>query len=588
MSPEQVLGEALDHRTDIYSCGLVLYEMLTGALPFDSDSAMASVLARCRVDPVDPRSYAHVPDDLAQLVLTCLARERADRPGGAGLLAQHLESWLAVSATAHSGVPLVAPHRAAPPVVAPPVAPARTLAILPFVVRGSHEYLGDSLAQELIDVLARSRGMRVLAFGATSRYRELGDPRQVGRELAVDAIVEGSAQAQDDRVRVAVRLHDVASGVQMWSERFDGRFADVFDMQTIMSQRIANALRIELSVVDSRGTASGPALSLYLQGRRELGSPHYFRQTPAVELFERCLEESPNFRPALAAHAMACMRAWWTSSMLKSTRDWPTDALASVERALAGAGELAETHLAAAMYGLAVGDIARTVSELLVALEIAPGLAEAHRYLGELQCEVGLVEQGMARLRLTLELDASRTVTYLTLGRTAALLGDQETLERELQAVDRMAGGDNLPGLILRIRTAGWRGDRETVRLIAARASKSDLPVMAFVASMSSFALGEGSSDVLEAAHGWAMMFKNSRMSTLTAQIAVEALCFRGEHDQAMSWLMRACQDSLLDLLWLRQCPALEPIRSLPAFEDAVEIVQRRADAIRWLDAPSL
>jgi serine/threonine-protein kinase len=588
MSPEQVLGEAIEHRSDIYSFGLLLYEMLTGKLPFDSDNAMAAALARCRHEPEDPRRHALVPDALAELVLACLSTDVDGRPASARIVAQHLQSWLDSSGAAYSGTVAFTPASAAPLVVAPaPLPTGRTLAVLPFSAVGAHDYLGDSLAQELIDVMARSRGMRVLAFGAVGGYRPPCDPRKVGRELGVDVIVEGTAQTMNDRVRISVRLHEVDSGVQIWSERFDGEFADVFDMQTIMSQRIANALRVELSVVDSRGTVSSDALSFYMQGRRELSSPHYLRGVGAVDLFERCLAISPGFKPALAAHATACMQAWWASIMEPNARDWPTEAEKSVERAMAGAPELAEAHLASAVYGLAVGDVRHTVEQLMAALEIAPGLADAHRYLGELQCEVGRVDEGRARLRLALELDSSRTAAHLALARRAALEGDDEAFERCLAPLESVTGPFALPALIMRMRRAGWREDRDTMRALVARAEKIEGLAMRLFTTGTRFALGEGDDDLVGMIEAWLTPYRNVRMNGFVGQLLVEVLSFRGAHDQAMDWLVRTAEEGLVDLEWLQKCPSLAPLRGQPAFERVAARVQSRAGAIRWVEAPS-
>jgi serine/threonine-protein kinase len=589
MSPEQVLGESLDHRSDIYSFGILLYEMLTATLPFAGE-AMAAVLARCREAPTDPREHAPVPDDLAALTLACLARDREARPASAAEVARRLESWLGGSATEHSGSPLFAPLHAAPLFPKPRARSVRTLAVLPFKVQGSEEYLGDSLAQELIDVLARSRGMRVLAFGTGSKYRDIGDPRRVGDELGVDAIVEGSVQSRGDRIRVAVRMHEVETGLQLWSERFDARLADVFDIETIMSQRIANALRVELQVVESRGTVSGQSLSFYLQGRRELGSTNYARGEAAVELFERCLEASPGFRPALAAHAMAAVRAWWSESLVPSGRNWSEIAANSVERARQGAPELAETHLACAMHALAIGDVGKTVSDLCVALEIAPALAEAQRYLGELLVEVGRLEEGKARLRLALELDATRLVPHIAMARVSALHGDYEACEHELATLERTAGEDSVPSWILRARVAAWRRDVPVLRELSERAKTGEGPALMFLAAILGFILGEGGgADIAAAIKDWSDKLGNLRMSALVSQMMVESHCFQGDHEQGMRWLLGLCDaGAFIDVVWLEKCPLLEPLRGMPEYAVAAAKVARRAATIRWLDIPRL
>src|SRR5690606_10080503 len=209
----------------------------------------------------------------------------------------------------------------------------------------------------------------------------------IGKSLGAEAIVTGSVLASGERVRVSARLVDVDNGVQLWSDRFDRGLEDVLELQEIVSQRIADALRLELDTAAHRFRTSAEAIDLYLRARRIA----FERQNEAVTLLEKSLVESPDFGPAMAAHAIACVRAWWSDIIARGgiVGDWQERARASVERALAGAPEIAETHLAHAMFALQQGDLKVTASALALALQIAPTLAAGHRYLGELQVEAG-------------------------------------------------------------------------------------------------------------------------------------------------------------------------------------------------------
>src|SRR5690606_7745045 len=134
----------------------------------------------------------------------------------------------------------------------------------------------------------------------------------IGKSLGAEAIVTGSVLASGERVRVSARLVDVDNGVQLWSDRFDRGLEDVFELQEIVSQRIADALRVELDTAAHRFRASAEAIDLYLRARRELGTPGTPRAGEAVALLEQSLAQAPDFAPAMAAHAIACVRAWWT------------------------------------------------------------------------------------------------------------------------------------------------------------------------------------------------------------------------------------------------------------------------------------
>jgi serine/threonine-protein kinase len=284
MAPEQILGDPVGAPADIYAFGVMLYEMLTGRIPFEGPTPMATALARCRVAAVDPRQHVDVPATLAELLMQCLARSPSDRPASAEEVSARLgafaraasaqtmvaagEEAMLAALSSSSGVESALPSTAAstPGSMTPssggsvsrPFAVMsvgqRALAVLPFEAHAPPEmaFLGNSLAQELVDALSRTRGLRVLAFGAT-RDRGAQDPCSVGRAVGADTIVAGTVQTSGERVRVSVRLIEVATGVQIYSGRFDKQLEDVIEMQEIVSQRIADAARR-----DPRERASRP------------------------------------------------------------------------------------------------------------------------------------------------------------------------------------------------------------------------------------------------------------------------------------------------------------------------------------------
>jgi eukaryotic-like serine/threonine-protein kinase len=584
MAPEQILGEAISAAADVYALGLVLYELVCSRPPFEGDASMASLLARCRERPIDPRRQVDMSDALAEIILRCLALDPADRPP-----AREVASRLvAPEVSAASSATVVATSASWPgdsASVSHPFAPlkigSRSLAVLPFSYRGpaDHDYLGESLSQELIDVLSRLRGMRVLAFGATRSVADR-DPRAVGRSLEVDAMIDGGVTASGDRVRVAVRLVDVASGEQLWSDRFEGDLGDVFKMQETISQRIAETLRVELTVAAHRDEVGAEAMDAYLRARRELEQRHYHGATQAVALLERSVAASPTFRPALAAHALASVRAWWMAFFERSERDWSTVASDSVARALEGASDLAESHLAAAVLALNRGDLKTTARELAEALAIAPTCADAQRYLGDIQCEAGRVNEGLRRLDLAIELDPTLFTAWYSKARVAALHGDFERFDRYMARAVDIVGAADPPVLIMAMRAAIWRDDRAAIATLTRRFEQSTLGVGPPMVAFGRYLLGELEVDAIDLPVTMVVGAVSARMASLIGQLIIEAYTYRGDLDDAMRWLRKIGGEALVDVEWLERCPPLAPLRAQPGFREVLAQSRERAQQI--------
>jgi serine/threonine-protein kinase len=357
-------------------------------------------------------------------------------------------------------------------------------------------------------------------------------------------------------------------------------------MQDVVSKRIADALRVELTDLEHRWRASAPAMELYLRARKLLDTTQWNGAPEATELLARCLELSPELGPAMAAHANAAVKAWWVDIVGQRGRDWRTIAGDSVERALRHADDLAETHLAAAMLALQIGDLPRMANELATALGIAPGLVEAQRYLAELQCEAGRTREGLKRAQLVLELDPTMHNARFAVARHLALGGDRAGAEAQCQRVADEAGELNGAVVIMRARLMLWFGDVEGLRTCVGRLAESRMPVHALVVGFCRYALGDEEKDVIDRSFALARAFGNSRMLSLVGQYATEVHAYRGDLDAAFERLAQAAGESLVDTDWLARCPVLEPLRADPRFAPIAIVVQSRAAAIWALRNP--
>ncbi|ATB49425.1 serine/threonine-protein kinase [Corallococcus macrosporus] len=641
MAPEQLESGEVDARADLYATGLVLYQLLTGTPPFTGDSPMAVAVARLRHPPPDPRLLAAVPDALAELVLSCLSREPSGRPQDAACVADALRRWLGsvgeslepehghshgthpgtrghaagdgtstprsggasqvsgavTPATGTQGSSTPGPSGAGHVSMSsgamvsrttprtPPRAGEQSLAVLPLRFMGTREqeFLGDGVTEALIDVLSRTRGLRVQSSGATERFRHERDPRVAARELGVELVVDGSLQAAGKTVRVTLRVVEGASGTQLWSGRFDDADEDPFQLQDRLGQRLAEALRGELAILAYRATVPAEALALYRQVLSRMSAPSMPRELKdeVITPLEQLHEAVPDFPHAAAHHAVATLRAGFIHALQDDNDvDWAALARTSLERARHVAPELLETKLATAILATREGRWRDAVVALRAALDAAPTFAPALQLLGNLQCEAGRVDEGMPRLKLAYALEPGMAIGLVEVARCSALRGDEATYQWCLERL-RSLPLLSMPVLILRMRVSAWKGDLDDVRQCRA-ALNEDPSHMAFhVANYCTMALGEVSVESAQSIlDGLLSRQVDTRFASMLCQLAAELMCLRGAPAEALRYVHQAADVALIDLEWMDRCPVLTPLRAQPGFADARRKVRSRVEAI--------
>jgi eukaryotic-like serine/threonine-protein kinase len=285
MSPEQAMSEAVDGRSDIYALGCMLYEMLSGHVPFIGPSAQ-SVLTQHLVTAIPSVRHARdsVPLSVDATIVRAMAKEPADRFANPAQFAAALVS---------------APH--VEPM--PDYSRLASVAVLPFANMSAdkeNEFFGDGLAEEIINVLAQVPGMKVAGRTSSFFFRgkdvEFGE---LGRRLNVDHILEGSVRKAGNHIRVTAQLIKVTDGFHLWSERYDREMTDIFEIQDEITQAIAAALRIKLSpeaATFRRQTPNLRAYAAYLEAR-----DHWVRPTPeSLARVKECLEHAIELDPKFA------------------------------------------------------------------------------------------------------------------------------------------------------------------------------------------------------------------------------------------------------------------------------------------------
>ncbi|WP_346017083.1 protein kinase [Pseudenhygromyxa sp. WMMC2535] len=603
MAPEQISGDRVGAPADIYALGLILFEMLTGRLPFSGDTAMAMAMARINHPLPDLRTQTDVPPELVGVLEGCLARGSERRIINAAEVVERLASS-AVDFGRDDGPLSLATINVDTNISALPPAPrttaltsvstpttttsGRALAVLPFRYRGPEAelYIAEALSDELIDVLSTMRGLKVSGSGATARFAEAGsrDPRTIGRELGVDVIVDGTVQLAGKRVRISARLLDVGSGFQLWSERYDGPLSDVFELQDKMGKRIAEALRLKLEDIAHRGEAPADAVETYLRARQLARAWDWKGPKGAVVCYEQTLALAPEFKPALSGYAIACLRAWFVPRDLADEPDWRAKADAAVAKALELAPELAETQLAAAMHAVHHGEYRSAAGYLAASLRIAPTYAAAHEYLGRLQLEAGRPEQGVGHLEFALELDPSLVFVLPDIARYKALRGDAEGFAAQMARFAEVTGArPEMRAIMLDIRASTWLDDRQRVdqahQILLEHIPEASL-TSGFARMMASEAVSED--ELRENLQHVCAAAPNPRFTSMVRQFAAEVAARHGFDDLALEIMQEAAESVLVDLDWLEHCPLFDRLRARLAFEGIRALVRSRAEAI-WV-----
>jgi len=387
MSPEQASGEVeLDGRSDVYSLGAMLYEMVTGGTPFAGPTVQA-ILARLFTDPVPPlrQRRSDVPEWLEQVALKALAKKADERFATAAQFAQALSY---TSASTPPGMPAGSSR-------------TKSIAVLPFAdmsPQRDQEYFCEGIAEEIINALTKIDALHVAsrtsAFAFKGKNEDIGE---IGRKLKVATVLEGSVRKAGDRLRVTAQLVNVANGYHLWSERYDRQLEDVFAIQDEIAENIVKALRVVLSEDEKRAiekprTENVEAYEYYLRGRQYF---HQFRRKGmqfARRMFERAIETDPRYALAYAgiADCSAFLYMYWDSS--KNNLEGADTAS---RKALELDPDLAEAH---ASRGFALSlrkQYGEAHQEFETAIRLNPKLYEAHYLYARACFQEGKLEEAV-------------------------------------------------------------------------------------------------------------------------------------------------------------------------------------------------
>ena len=554
MSPEQSVGEAVDSRSDLYSLGCVLYEMLAGEPPFTGATAQA-IQARKAVDTM-PRLRTvreQVPEALEQVIRKSLAKVPADRYRSAAEFAEALSdrSMARVS--------------------------ARSVAVLPFLSLSGdpeNEFFADGITEDVIAQLSKIRSLKVISRTSVMMFKKREQSlREIGAMLSAATLLEGSVRRVGDRVRIVAQLIDAETDRHLWAETYDRQLTDIFAIQSDVALQIAAALRAELSPEEESRIHREPtrdlqAYQLYLQGRHWFVSHTADGLRNAIEYFQRAVQRDPGYALAHADLAQA-----YTELALASGGGimQPDKAFAlareAVSRALALDSALGEAHC---MLGFLMFvrdfDWIGAEAEFRRALELNPGSADAYDLYGRMLAAQGRHDEAIPLVARGQELDPLSHRTDLP----SALLRAGR-YEEALAAVRHSVDLDPQYG---RARaTLGWvylklgRVEEGLAELRQGAALTTDDAM--FLAQLGEayglYGQPEKAREVLR------QLEERSHREYVTPYYFAYVCTGLGEHDRAIDYLEQALAERSGGLYGIKASFLFAPLRGHPRFEALLE-----------------
>ena len=575
MAPEQVEGrQDVDAVADVYALGVVLYELLTGQRAWPGGAPLAVATARLVADPPDPRRVCpSIPPAVGALVLKCMARRREDRFPSIEAFVTALDA-------------ITWPARSVPPPVSRkvPIAASRaisdsadmTVAVLSFRNAGPVEdaYLAEELTDDLIDSLSMTRGLRVRSrVGVLGQQGATREAREIGRELGVQVIVEGSVRRARGNVRISVRLISVADGFQLWARRFARPEQDVLSINDDAAQAIAEALTLDRDAAAREAPGSPEAVDLYLRARHEYRKFWQDNQEQALALFAQAEALAPGHPMILSGKALALARlAFFTGRGLE-------EAFTAAKQAVEVAPDLGEAHLALGSALLQKGEWKLSVRELCSAVVRAPGLSDAHSAVGRVLLEIGDVDEAIRRLETAIALDPRAPLASATLARCHGLRRDWDRVEEALASTARSNG--DITYWTIRARMLLWKRDGAAAELALAQllACSANVPMARLLYEVGAFRrLPAALSDRPQAT---SEPPGNVRRRMFLTQIDAEILAYLGgDLEPVISRVAQMIDVGFLDIGWIDGCPLLDEIRSDPRFPPLRAVVKQRADEI--------
>ena len=490
MSPEQVDGACVDYRTDIYSLGLILYEMATGRIPFYDESVLQTITQRLTQTPANPKIHNPViSDKLAAIILRCLARDPADRyasvvdllydlrqppeppvsrpfaapvkkrrPAARVLLFCSLAAALAV---AIAGSLVWQKHRQ----FGEPPLDGKYVAVIPFHSIGSDsnlKYRAEGISDAVTARLASLNSVHPVSTSALDRTNLAQSEAAIGKQVGANLLVKGTVQGMGDRLKVDAEIYNVETHRALWSKSYERVNADLFTLEDEISNDAESALKVTPTLQEREREEPAPtqnlaAYDLYLKGRDILKNHRdEANAKSALALFEQACKQDPNFALAWTGVADASLLLY------RMNKDGllASKALLAAEQARRLNPSLPEVHFALGSVYSETGRNAEAVDEIKQALALSPNSDNGYIRLGRAYLATGQKEPALNAIKKAVQLNPYYWYNHNQLGRAFNRLGltDQalkEFKEEVTQNPTSESGYNNVGGMYL--KQAQWK-----------------------------------------------------------------------------------------------------------------------------------